>query len=843
MPNWWEKGKPVGQQQGGIISDPNAEREQARDDQSLGLDAERVRIAREAESRQRATLPADVRRAEAEAVKSEAQAAAAVKEQALAPKPETARIQQAIKTSALLDALNTARSQIGQGWATGNFAGTGTFQGVPGVGQNSTNLAATISGLQGSIINDTLAQLKAQSASGASGYGSLTESEAQRLAAAVGALQQTQDKESLLRNLARVEKHYRNALALSYGEDPRIPEVAQKYGIVESDDKAVPGANPPSGGGQVTSEGTTGVDPALKGLNATVARMVRDGKDARQIRDYLNAVRPGMGDAAQDVESVVAYGRQNPDKPALVDLEKIWTPNSGLSQMLGDIGMSPIGAGVIGAADAVTMGTLDNLTPNPELTRATMEGVSQENPWSYTLGQIGGGAATGLGLEAGLARAGLTGMTGVRTGEALYGAGYGAGATDDPEDSRVTGALLGTGAGLAGGALGRGASRVGGNVIGGLRDEVVQALNAAGVRMTPGQMFGGSFRRTEDRLGGLPLVGDQIRARRIEGMEDFNRAAFEEAVDPINGPTNGVIAEPGVEILRSLRTQAYDNALGPVQVTADAPFVNDLGGAIRSAQALPETMADNAEYTLRTRIGESIDPSGSFTGRDYQQMLRGLRRDASAVSNLPYGYDFGQVTQQAESALEGVLERQSPGTVEALRTANEVNRNVETIRAAVNAARNGGRTGSPGVFAPSQLSDAAAMSAKKFGNSQGTTNQPFYDLTRAGQAVLPDTIGDSGTAGRNAIAAALFAGGSGGAGYAASDGSTAERAGTGVGTAAAVSLLLAAPYSPVARDALQRLFLSQRPTALQRAGDFMTNNDTVAGLLAAPALVEYTAGP
>lgn len=131
----------------------------------------------------------------------------------------------------VIRSIKTARSQIGEGYDTGNVFGSKTFQKVPYLGQNSANLSATLSGLQGSVINDTIAQLKALSATGASGYGSLSETEAERLAAATAALQQTQDEASLNRNLDELEQHYRAARAILAGEDPRNPDVAAKYGM------------------------------------------------------------------------------------------------------------------------------------------------------------------------------------------------------------------------------------------------------------------------------------------------------------------------------------------------------------------------------------------------------------------------------------------------------------------------------------------------------------------------------------------------------------------------------------------------------------------------------------
>lgn len=822
------------QRRGVIVSDPYRPRDEDRKDQALDLDAARLGVAQQAEERQRATLPADIRKTEADARLSELRAEAAEKEQANAPRPEMAKIQQAIKTSALLDAVNSARRQIGGGYATGNFFGKTGWQSVPMLGQNSTNLAATISGIQGSIINDTLAQLKAQSANGASGYGSLTESEAQRLAAAVGALQQSQDADSLLANLARVERHYRNALALSYGEDPREDAVQEKYGIVPEM------AGSSASGQRQLAPGENVTDPGLTGVNAKVASMIRGGRTEQEIRDYLDAVRPGLG-RAQNLPEAIQFARQNPQLPPQVNLESFWEPATGVPSAIGEIGMSPFGSAVVGAADTLSMGALDNLTSNPDMARAVMGGLSQENPTSYLLGQLGGGLASGLGVEAGLGRAGLSSLGRARAGDLALGAAYGAGAADEPDGNRVAAALLGGGAGLAGGAAGRGLTRAGGRLVAGIDDPSRRALNAADVRMTPGQILGGAAQRTEDRLAGLSVVGDQIRARRVEGIEDFNRAAFDEALAPINQTTGGVVREHGIDVARALRSNAYDDALSGVNVTADPIFTADMRQVIDAGTALPEPMRGNmVDYTLPTRVGQSFDNAGNLSGRDYQQALRGLRRDAASMDAQPYGWDFGNVANQAEAALEGLVDRQAPGVADGLRTANEVNRRVETLRSAVNAARNGTTSGEVGIFFPSQLSTAAAQSSRRYGNSQGTTRQPFYELTRAGQDVLPSRVPDSGTAGR-LVLPALAAGAIGGGSYATNEG---ENAGSSSLASGAIAAALAmAPYSPPARAAIQKLLLADRPQVLERAGREIMDRDYIAGILARSAAVPDVTGP
>lgn len=842
----WQLVGPAQDSQATVIRNPWKAKEEARKDEDQAIQRTQLGISQAAEARQSATLPYDVRKAAADATAAEARADAAVKEQALAPKPETARIQQAIKTSALLEALNTARRQIADGWSTGNFAGSGRFQGVPFAGQNSTNLAATISGIQGSIINDTLAQLKAQSANGASGYGSLTESEAQRLAAAVGALQQTQDAQSLLDNLARVERHYRSALALSYGEDPRDPTVMQRYGLTAPEDdnrKPIPGAVPP--GGQVTSEGTMAPDPALRGVNTEVERMIRSGADEAQVRGYLNTIRPGMGDQAQNIGEAISYARQYPRDPLKIDLETVWQPSGGVQGALGAAalwqapgGWSP-GATTIGAADLLTGGYLDNLTGNPDLTRATMEGVQAENPWSYTAGQVAGGVGAGLLGEAALARAGLSGLAQARAGDALLGTYYGSGTTDDGTAmDRIIGGAGGAAEGLLGGAAGRTLSRAGGRALAGVRDANTRILDDAGIPMTIGQMLGGGVKRFEDRISGLPFVGDQIAARRREGIEGFNRAAMAEALAPIEGTVNGQIGEAGVQNAHDQISGAYRNALAGSQVFPDPQVSTDLSAAAQRISAIPRVGQEVGDSVSAILSRDYVSPNGGLTGENLQPILQELRGLRSAYAGDPLGNRVGEGVRSVEDALAGVFNRQAPDVMPAFNAANEAYRNQSVIDDAVLKAVN-----SNGTFTPAQLGMASRSNTSRFGGKRAAAegNRPFYELQRAGQEVLPSEIPDSGTAGRWLIPALAF-GGAGGGAYAAQDTEAENRAGSSAATGTVAALLAAAPYSAGARAGLQRVLMAERPEVMQQVGDIMINRNRIAGLLAAPATVEYFAG-
>lgn len=561
---------------------------------------------------------------------------------------------------------------------------------------------------------------------------------------------------------------------------------------------------------------------------ATLNALIRGGADINTI----NATMVGMGGTPVDPGDIAAardYLRKNPGYKGSLAEATNTTATTARERASG----SAAGAFLANAAN-------DALAGVPAATFGNQDALDLQRrafPSAALAGSLVGGVAGAAGVEAGLAAGaarlggGIAGrvLANPITADAVYGGVQGQASGDTPLSG-----MFGAGAGVAGGLVGRGVTRAIGGGVGGVANADVAALRDRGVPLTFGQAVGGSGRLgaaikgVEDRLTGIPVIGDIINARRLEGFQGFNRAAFDEGLAPIGATTGGEIAEQGVDLARAARSQAYRDTLDPVNVRADNPFANDLANTVRAGTRLPQDLSDPALYNVRRAV-ENFTPGGELSGEAYQQAIRRFRREASLRENLPNGNDFGNVMRQGEATFEGLLARQSPQTIPAYRAANAANRNVEVLRDAVTRARNGTRVGEAGVFAPSQLADAGAANARRFGNSAGTTNQPFFELSRAGQNVLPSRVADSGTAGRAIAAGSLGLAGTTGAGYAAGD------PGAGAGTGLGLGLLLAAGGSRAGQRALTSALLD-RPDFLRRFGAEVAARPRLGGMFGAGSL-------
>jgi hypothetical protein len=236
-----------------------------------------------------------------------------------------------------------------------------------------------------------------------------------------------------------------------------------------------------------------------------------------------------------------------------------------------------------------------------------------------------------------------------------------------------------------------------------------------------------------------------IRRRQAESFEGFNRAAFDEAGQPINHQPS-LIGEAGIEEFQNAVSDAYDNATAGVQAPLDGQFLADMQAATQRADRLPPDLRRGVGEILDARV-QPIADMGSITGYDYQQAMRALKATRSNPPQRFQGFeqDYRDTITAAMDALTGQVQRGGgQSTIDGLASANAANRNLRILEnASLDRARVGTRTGQVGVFAPSQLVDAARAAEKRFPGAN-----PLKALGEQGQEVLPSTVPNSGTADR-----------------------------------------------------------------------------------------------
>ncbi|WP_176158786.1 glycoside hydrolase family 73 protein [Burkholderia multivorans] len=290
-----------------------------------------------------------------------------------------------------------------------------------------------------------------------------------------------------------------------------------------------------------------------------------------------------------------------------------------------------------------------------------------------------------------------------------------------------------------------------------------QKLLDAGVPLTPGQILGGGAARTEAKLTSVPVLGDMIKGAQQRALAGFNKATYDQVLEPLGQKYTGPVGSEGVANVQSTISQAYDDALSKLTFKADPQFQTDLGNLAGMAQGLPPAQQQQFMNVVKNQIVGKLSPQGTMDGATLKgaqselgRISRGLMGDPS-FDNQQLGQAIGEVKNLVESSLP---RNNAPEAVQDLAKANAAYANFVRLRAA---AASPGAMNNEGVFTAAQLNSAVRSSDKSAGKgATATGNALMQDFSTAGQSVLGSKYPDSGTVGRGLMA--LLAPGSIGAG-------------------------------------------------------------------------------
>ncbi len=683
---------------------------------------------------------ANARRAAAQAAALEAKMAAEA--EANAAKGATAGRDRSEKLETLtgyLGTLQRARDVISSGAATGVVGQvTGGVWGTP-----AADLKGILESIANPVVLEAMAEARKGSAVGATGFGALSQKELELLKGKFGSLRQSQDPESLMRTINEIEQSYRRLTAYNAGYDPYTPEGAKLVGlpVPEGAEEPVP-MDDPAAPMEIVPKGETVSDPELAGVNAAITSMVTSGRSADQIRAYLNEVRPGVGDKVLGVEEAVA-NFQKTGKPPRVNVEDTYVP--GEETLISKIGDSPIGAGAMAMADQFASGFMGELAAGEmsgedyNRTSAVMRGLREKYPGASLFGDLTGGtlSTVGGGLAAGKMGLKLPGLLEGVVQEGMYGIG-----SSEP-GQRVEGGLYGAALAPATNLFGKLGSDAVGGIMRGSKPERAVLAEKYGINLTPGQLTGREA--TERNIAGLPVLGPQVAARRNETLEQFNQAAFDDALKPIGGRVSG-IGQQGIAEAQEATAKAYRDALDGVTLHLDRPFIQKIRG--RSYSELSKLRDIGPELTKEVDdiFTKYVDPqNGNLTGENLQNALQELQSLKQAYKQDPrWAKRIGPALDDISDGYSGLLQRQAPENFGMFNRANEAYRNVSILERAVENAPGGD------VFGPGNLRAATKLGTQRFGGKKASArgDRPFNELVMNALGVIPEKVDDASLLGR-----------------------------------------------------------------------------------------------
>lgn len=439
-----------------------------------------------------------------------------------------------------------------------------------------------------------------------------------------------------------------------------------------------------------------------------------------------------------------------------------------------------------------------------------------------------GGAVAGLGKAAGALGAS-------RAGNALAGVGASMMAPTSLKGAAALGGAVGVAQpavdagerlqnaafGGAGGAGGQAALRGLARVVQPKTSPNALAMLQEGITPTPGQMLGGGFKRVEEGLSSVPMVGQSIKNAQTRGIEDLNRAAHNRALKPVGESLpKGVTGREAVEFTQNALGRKYDEILPKLNTEIDGQFIDELQSLrnmMGAEMGIDPAMSQRFEAIVQGQLLQKMPKEGPpvFTGQTMKGIEGDFGRMASQFRSSPDPDQrmLGDALLEVQSILRGNVTRANPEFATELKAINEGYANFKRVQRAA-----AGVGAEDGVFTASQLQAAVKALDKSKDKSKFAKGQALMqDLSDPAKAVLAPKVPDSGTPFRLASMA-----GAGGVAGGALGGLVSPG---GVAAAMAVPAM----YSRFGQNALATL-LARRPDAAQPVSELLRLSAPYAGL-------------
>jgi hypothetical protein len=438
--------------------------------------------------------------------------------------------------------------------------------------------------------------------------------------------------------------------------------------------------------------------------------------------------------------------------------------------------------------------------------RAKQKAFAEENPKLALGTKIAGGFAVPGGVVASGATKGASLLKNIGIG-AGYGGLTGAGAAEEVSDiprESLESALIG--GGVSGGISGVG------RLIAPQLQKGAAELQKQGVQLTPGQAFGGTTQVLEQSAESIPVIGKMIKGSRFEAFKEFNKAAVNKALEPINkqvskNASGREIIREGQEILEN----QYKTLLPKLKFKSDLNVDASLNRIINNAK---EDLTDSQINTLQKQIDAfKAKAKNPITGDRLKRFEEEIKKKVGRYA-LSTGEEkaLGEALEDVQKVFEVNLQRQNKELAGELRNINKAYAGFARVETAMQRAR-----GQDAQFTPESLAGAVSKldkSARRRVSARG--DAPLQEISDIGIDVLGSKVPDSGTPGR------LLTSGLLGGGASVIDATTGG-----------LLTLGSLPYTKGGRAVFNAL-IKQRPELVQRAGEGISDVST---LLSSPAVL------
>jgi hypothetical protein len=294
----------------------------------------------------------------------------------------------------------------------------------------------------------------------------------------------------------------------------------------------------------------------------------------------------------------------------------------------------------------------------------------------------------------------------------------------------------------------------------------IQTLMKEGVVPTAGQILGGGYKRAEEALSSVPIIGDFIKGAQGRAMADVNRVAFNRALTPIGEKLpEGVVGREAVQFVSEKLDDAYGKLLPKMTVVQDTPFqtaIASLKSMVQSGAIDPKAVNFFNNW-MDNNVLNKFQGQNAITGETLKAIQGDLRE---TVSRLGASTDadqrlIGTALKEAQDQVRQLVTRSNPQYAKELKAIDTGYANFKRVERAASSLG-----AEEGIFSPAQLQNAIKAMDRSKDKGQFAQGQALMqDLSESAKTALGNKVPDSGTPYRSMIAALAASGGAGAAGF------------------------------------------------------------------------------
>ena len=308
------------------------------------------------------------------------------------------------------------------------------------------------------------------------------------------------------------------------------------------------------------------------------------------------------------------------------------------------------------------------------------------------------------------------------------GAAMGAAQPVATGESRLQNAGMGALFGGAGAGVGKAFKVLGGFGVPMGRQAAVDTLTSEGVPLSVAQKTGAKGAQTVERASGM--ISDAQNDFIAQQAPAFNKAVLRRV-----GVTDPNVTAATPDVLSAAKGKITDvmDDVGKNGVAVDDEMLNGLGAVEQNAKLqLPESDMGPLKAHINDILGNASANNGNLDGTFYQKVRSSLGGLSSDPRYAPFAHDMQDVIDDA-------LTRSSPDDAARLGVARQQYRALKQIEPAVD---------SQGNVSVPKLMTSLMNKSNRNQSLYGQGDQSLVTLAKAARQIIPDTLGNSGTAER-----------------------------------------------------------------------------------------------